>query len=276
VLARRADGYHEIESLVSPVTLFDELSFSGREDSSVELLCEHPAIPTDGRNLILRAADLLKIRTGYRCGATCRLTKRIPIGGGLGGGSSNAASTLLALDSLWNLKLSREELASMAAELGSDVTLFVSGGSAVIRGRGERVQRVPFSWTGVIVLLLPPFSTPTPAVYREWRGEAGPALPIVPTETRNARELMHATFNMLEAPATRVSPPLSELLRLGSKLADRPVRLSGSGSTLFTAFEEDAEARVFAARAAEELQVGTQIVRMTEGIEAVSVPGTST
>ena len=145
VLGRRDDGFHEIESLVSTVTLYDELAFTSRGDSIIELTCDEPSIPTDGRNLIVRAADLLASQSGCRQGATCHLTKRIPVGGGLGGGSSNGASALMGLSGLWELDWPKERLMAPAGQLGSDVCLFLSGGSAVISGRGERIKPVLYA-----------------------------------------------------------------------------------------------------------------------------------
>lgn len=268
VIARRGDGFHEIESLVSPVTLYDELVFSGRADSSFELLCEHPAIPRDDRNLVARAARLLAGRSGTASGVTCVLTKRIPMGGGLGGGSSNAAATLLALNQLWSLDWPMERLLPLAAELGSDVPLFMERGSAIIRGRGEQVERVTVGWSGWIVLLLPDFAVSTAEVYRAWQPECVTANPHPPWPVSHlgAAALMQQSFNMLEAPALRIVPALEDLLAGAASLAGRPVRMSGSGSSLFTAFDRRSEAERFAQRIREsQPRLATCLVQLVDG-----------
>ncbi len=271
VLYRREDGFHEIESLVSAVTLYDELLFSGRADSAHVLYCDHPDVPGDERNLICRAADLLANASGRKLGFDCRLTKRIPIGGGMGGGSSNGAVALMALNRLWGLGWPFERLAPLAAELGSDVSFFLNGRTAVIRGRGERVEPVELGWRGFVVLLLPGFSVSTPAVYREWSRQQGasPAIEKVKEAGEvpaigSAADWMRATFNMLEEPAMVVSPPLRAVFERATALADRPVRISGSGSSLFTAFDSESEAQAFAGMAQRDLNVRIVVVQPAE------------
>ncbi len=278
VLRRRDDGYHDIESLVSAVTLYDELTFSAVDavavdgidgngtdgvSSTVELVCNHPAVPTDDRNLILKAAAALSGPAGRRLKLRCSLDKRIPVGGGLGGGSSNAAATLLALNRLWSLNWSVEQLMPVAAGLGSDVPFFLHGGSAVIRGRGEQVEPVQVEWGGWIVLLLPVLSISTGAVYAEWRTEGElkgthqDEWPIINTVGR-----MEHTFNMLEEAAMRVCPELREMLGLSTELAGRPVRLSGSGSSMFSAFDTREEAERFSERVGQGLGLRTCLVQL--------------
>jgi 4-diphosphocytidyl-2-C-methyl-D-erythritol kinase len=270
VLGRRADGYHEIESLVSTVTLYDELRFAPRPDGRFELACDAADLPTGGENLIVRAADLLGRRAGCPSGAFCRLSKRIPLGGGLGGGSSNAAATLLALNRLWSIGWPRERLGQLGAELGSDVPLFLHGGTVLMRGRGERVEPVRLGWRGWIVLVCPRISVSTAAVYRAWRaGAVGPEGEPIPADDggANAVEWMRRTFNMLETPAMEVCPLLRTLHERLGELSGRPVRVSGSGSTLFTAFDARLEAEGFARQSASELGLVTHVVRLAEECE---------
>lgn len=268
VITRRADGYHEIESLVSPITLYDELTLTGRAGSELELSCEHPAVPRDESNLIKRAARKLSELSGCTLGATCRLVKRIPPGGGLGGGSSNAAATLVGLNRLWSLNWPVERLHPIAAEIGSDVPLFLAPGSAIIRGRGERLQQTAVAWRGWLVLLLPPFAISTAAVYKAWGSiQAAPNLEeLQPVSDLDAVVLMRRTFNMLEAPAISIEPRIGALLRSAEALAGRPVRMSGSGSTVFTAFNRRSEAAEFAGRVQERLAgIQTRLVQLTDG-----------
>lgn len=271
VLGRRADGYHELESLVAPVSLGDDLRFVVRSEPGVKLICAAPGVPVDESNLIVRAARRLAEAGGIRSGLECTLTKRIPAGGGLGGGSSDAAATLMALNRLWHLELSGPRLMELAAELGSDVPLFLAGGPVVMRGRGERVEPVTPGWRGWVVLVFPGVFVSTAAVFKAWRadGEAasgGPGacradLAWFTEPCRSAVEWMERTFNMLEAPAREVCPLLGELADRLRPMAGRAVRMTGSGSTLFTAFDEEYEAEGFAARVRSELEIKAGVVR---------------
>jgi len=268
IIRRREDGFHEIESLVSAVTLYDDLTFSPVKDSAFSLTCDTPDVPVDERNLIWQAASLLADEAPGAGGVTCRLTKRIPVGGGLGGGSSNAAAALKVLNRLWSLDWPTERLQSLASRLGSDVPFFLYGGSAVIRGRGERVEVVKLGWRGWIVLLLPGFSVPTGSVYDAWRpveppGDWAPVGMEPGGADRLAVERMERAYNTLEGAAMRVAPALRELVDRSAVLAARPVRVSGSGSTLFTAFDTQSEAWRFAELASEELQLSTCVVQLS-------------
>ncbi len=264
VMSKRLDGFHEISSLVSTVTLYDELEFREDKGSDDVLECDHPEVPTDARNLVCRAVNLLSERAGRRPNVCCRLVKRIPVGGGLGGGSSNGAATLIALNQFWDLRLPPERLAELAAELGSDVSLFLEGGSAVISGRGEKVRPTRLAWHGWIVLLMPGLSVSTAAVYRVWRPGRSEGGPVEPPRAGTAVEWMNGTFNMLETPAVEVCPALGTIQRQAARIAGRPVRVSGSGSTLFTAFDRPEEAEAFARSAGQELGIRTEVVQPTE------------
>ena len=271
VVGRRADGFHEIESLVSAVTLYDELAFTGVADSVIELVCDGSDLPTDERNLVVQAATLLAGATGCQRGMSCRSRKRIPVGGGLGGGSSNAASTLEALYRLWEVELSADRQAALAARLGSDVSFFLHGGSAVMSGRGEIIRPVRLAWRGWIVLLMPAVSISTAAVYAAW--EPGESPPASATDrlvagkagvAANAVAWMEGTFNMLEGPVMKVCPAMQEFIGIAAALAGRPIRVSGSGSTLFVAFDTRAEAERFALSAGEALGIRTEVVQPVE------------
>ncbi len=277
VIRRREDGYHELESLVLTVTLHDQLTFSLRSDDRFILTCQDATLPCDDRNLVCRAAAALaaEARRGAApgpLGASCHLEKRIPIGGGLGGGSSNAATALQALNRLWGLDWPVDRLAAIAAGLGSDVPLFLHGPAAVISGRGERVRPVRLGWPIWIVLILPGFPIATADVYRAWRpSEAGPAVEsedpagwVLADRQNRAVRLLERAYNMLEPPAMRACPPLRGLLDQLAALAGRPVRLSGSGSTLFTAFDDRPEAEAFAGRTGEQAGLETRVVRPME------------
>ncbi len=154
VLGRRDDGYHEVRSLMQAVNLCDVLTFKLAEKVSFE--CTEPSLQNT-ENLVVKAAELLRRVTGYSRGASIKLEKCIPWGTGLGGGSSDAAATLLALNELWDTRLEISELLPLAAKLGSDVPFFIYGGTALTEGRGEKVTPLhPIS--GWFVILVPPLS----------------------------------------------------------------------------------------------------------------------
>ena len=178
VLGRREDGYHEIASVMQTIGLFDELRFAPSDQ--LTLHCNLPELE-DRTNLVLRAAELLKVHAGYPGGAEIYLDKHIPLASGLGGGSSDAAATLVALNQLWGLDLGHEDLLQLAAALGSDVPFFLRGGTALAEGRGEKITPLPpmCQPQKEMVLLVPPVALPnktatmygrlTPELYTDGR-----------------------------------------------------------------------------------------------------------
>ena len=175
VLARRGDGYHEIETLMVPIGLFDTLTACANPTGEVRLTCHQAAVgaddatfgtlPPERENLAWRAAQLLRQRAGVEQGISLELVKRIPSAAGLGGGSSDAAAALLAANALWNLDWTPAALAELAAELGSDVPFFLAGGAAICRGRGERVAAVGGLLPLHFVVVRPPVGLSTAEVY---------------------------------------------------------------------------------------------------------------
>lgn len=264
VLRRRPDGFHEIASLVSPVTLYDELALETAQAPGVALTCDRADLPCDERNLVVRAAWLLAERAGIEPRLCGRLTKRIPMGGGLGGGSSNGALALTMLSELWGLGWGRAALWELAARLGSDVPFFLLGGSGILRGRGERVDAACVDFRGWIVLLFPPFSISTAAVYGAYRPNEAMDGEVEPAAGLDATAWMRRAFNNLEAPALAVCPALGDVMRGAQELAARPVRMSGSGSSLFTAFDESEQAGRFAHDAMRRLGLETCIVQVAD------------
>lgn len=164
---KRPDGFHAIDTVMVNVSLFDELTFE--ESPSISMTCSDPTLPTDGSNLVVKAAQRLKELSGFAGGAKIHLEKKIPAGGGMGGGSSDAANTLLALNRFWQLNWPVEKLQPIAAELGSDIAFFLYGGWQRCRGRGEIVEMIPGASdfpTIPLLLVLPPLHCATPAVYK--------------------------------------------------------------------------------------------------------------
>lgn len=249
IVAKRPDGYHAIESLMLPVDLCDELEFE-RTDGELALTCDAPGIPTDGRNLVMKAAEALRRRTGTRRGAAIQLKKTIPHEAGLGGGSSDAATTLFVLNELWELNLSPTELAAVAAEIGSDVAFFLVQSAAWCTGRGEIA--VPES-TGQpldAVIIKPSVGLSTKEIYGR---VSVPARPVDGTPAREALRagdkdaLGRALFNRLQAPAFAVAPAVESLYRELAALGPLGCQLSGSGSALFALCRDALEANRIAA-----------------------------
>lgn len=254
VLGRRADGFHELESWAVPIALTDELRFEAADDFRL-IIEPHAAAPlaNDASNLIHRAALALADAAGQAVRVRIRLVKGIPIGGGLGGGSSDAAATLSALNELWNLNWSIDQLAAIGATLGSDVAFFLTGGQAVMRGRGEVLARAR-GWQGFAAVIVPPYGLSTTDVYRCHarraeiaRTDARSRSTASPWETRDigADRLLPMLFNDLEAAAFEVEPRLAELHARLSRGGGRIVRMTGSGSCLFTLFDDESHAQAW-------------------------------
>jgi 4-diphosphocytidyl-2-C-methyl-D-erythritol kinase len=229
------------------------------------LECDDPTLPCDASNLIIRAAKAVVDELGAaRSQLHVRLEKRIPTGGGLGGGSSDAARTLLGLNRLWKLNWQTSRLAQIASTLGSDVPFFLSGPSSVCSGRGEIVQPIARPRPRWAVLILPDYAISTPAVYRkfdEMRLADRAAIERQPDWQQwaelSAGPLLARLANDLEPPAFALCPELARLRPQIEQSIGRPVRMSGSGSSLFTLFDENAEALSNAARIEEQHGVRT-------------------
>ncbi len=267
---RRPDGFHEIESLVVAVTLFDELTIASRQEPGIELVCNDERLPCDSRNLVYRATERLAQEAGVTPAVHVRLEKHIPMGAGLGGGSSDAAATLLALSRRWQLSWPLSRLAALGAELGSDIPLFFRMPAAVVRSRGEHVEPVAFDWPGLFTLILPNIHMSTPEVYRRWKpsDQLPSAAAALAASDQPAEQLARTLGNMLEPPAFEHSPALAELHARAESLCPHPVRLSGSGSSLFTPFDSRSEADTFASRVQQQLGLETRVVQCltTSGI----------
>ena len=275
---RRADGFHPLLTWMTTVALFDTLTFVRRRrgdsaDSSDSpsppqrdaqwfvLSCDRPDLPAGSDNLVVKAATALAdaiSRDGE--GSTGRserldrvsafLAKRIPSGAGLGGGSSDAAATLIGLAALWKLKWSAARLSAIAAGLGSDVPFFLSGPSSVCTGRGEIVRPVAPPDMKWATLVLPTFAMPTPAVYRRFdEMNLGRDENVAAEEDwlawskLSAAELMPRLVNDMEPAAFSLRPELGELRAKLERELSQVVRMSGSGSSLFTLFDDADEAR---------------------------------
>ncbi|MBB6451521.1 4-diphosphocytidyl-2-C-methyl-D-erythritol kinase [Geomicrobium halophilum] len=167
VLAKRSDGYHEVEMIMTEVDLADRIDLTGRSDEKIVVEMSEGFLPLDNRNLAFQAAQKLKDRYRIRAGVTITIQKNIPVAAGLAGGSSDAATVLRALNAMWELSLSKETLASIGAEIGSDVAFCVHGGTAKAVGRGEKIERLPVPPPCWVVLAKPPIGVSTGDIYRQ-------------------------------------------------------------------------------------------------------------
>ncbi len=170
IAGKRPDGFHELDTVFQSIDLTDEIEADGA--TRIELVCDDPNLPTGPGNLVHRAAVRLASAHGIRRGARIRLTKRIPVGAGLGGGSSDAAVALVLLARLWEIETSVLSLSAIAGEIGSDVAFFLVGGTARGTGRGEILAPLPDGRERRLVLVVPPFSISTASVYSRWRAAA--------------------------------------------------------------------------------------------------------
>jgi 4-diphosphocytidyl-2-C-methyl-D-erythritol kinase len=248
VTARRPDGYHELRTLLVAVSLFDALTFAPA--ASIRLSCTDPKLGNGPENLIVRAAEVLRRHVGIRAGAVIVLTKRIPVAAGLGGGSSDAAATLVGLNRLWKLRLGRDELIRLAAELGSDVPFFLRRPAAWCTGRGEVVTPWPMGRRLHVVLACPPFGLQTADVYKRVavpRRQVASAAMMEAVAAGDVEEVGRRLHNRLQQPALALRPELDEWM--GRLAATKPLGslVSGSGSTVFALGRDAADARRIAA-----------------------------
>jgi 4-diphosphocytidyl-2-C-methyl-D-erythritol kinase len=252
VLGRRPDGFHEIRTVMQAVSLFDELTLTREGGSEIEFHCADPGVPAGEENLVVRAALLLKRRYAVKEGARIGLKKHIPLGGGLGGGSSDCAAALGALRKLWNVDATDEELEQMGAELGSDVPFFFHQGTALCEGRGEKVSPIRCGASLNYVLVLPGIQVSTPEVYKR-------ASPALTSSARNIKLVLEALkegdveglgralYNDLQEPAFQVESRLREMMGRLEALQEQHRALgkllSGSGSSIFLLHRNESESK---------------------------------
>ena len=252
ILGKRADGFHELETVMHPVNVCDEISFA-RSGTGVQLTCSHPELPVDSRNLVFRAATTFLAEAKISAGVKLHLEKKIPMAAGLGGGSGNAATTLLGLNELFGNPLKAAQLQTIAASLGSDVPFFLQTKPALAVGRGEQVQSLePFACLrGTAILLVHPgFGISTPWAYKELarfpsalNGERGRAQKLV--MALRGSDLAAAGkdfYNSLEAPALEKFPVLALYQEFFREHGAAVSLMSGSGSTTFAIFANQAKA----------------------------------
>jgi 4-diphosphocytidyl-2-C-methyl-D-erythritol kinase len=242
VLGRRPDGFHDIETIMAQLDLADRLEVELKDSLGIEFSCSDPSLPTDGSNLVCKAVAAFAAATGRDFGVRIHLEKNIPHGAGLGGGSSDAAAVLKALNELLGVGFSVEELENLAASIGSDVPFFIRCVPAVCRGRGERIEPVQGVPDAELILVKPPFPVSTAWAYGAWAAAPKSNATFAPKFGSNSM------VNDLEAP---VFSKHLQLPVLKCWLAGQPgvvaAMMSGSGSTVFAVLDgagEDLDGRV--------------------------------
>lgn len=279
------DGYHDVATAYQAVSLCEEVWAFPADDFSVSFRgpVDCSTLAVDGTNIAIKAARLLARRAGYRGGVRLEVTKRVPIAGGMGGGSADAAATLIACDSLWGTLLSREDLHGLASKLGADVPFALTGGTAIGTGRGDQLSpalaKGTFSW----VLAFADFGMSTPAVYSELdRHRDRHAQDIFPATTSpfvdanvlqalragDPHMLAESLHSDLQAPALHLAPKLAEVLELGERSGALAGIVSGSGPTVaFLAADSDSAASLQLALSASRLSV----VRVTGPVHGARI-----
>lgn len=275
VLGKRADGFHALDTVMASVDLHDSLTFDLH--SEILMACSDPTLPTDERNLVMKAARLLAKDSGGGRGARINLQKHIPAGGGMGGGSSDAAATLLGLNQLWNLNWPIERLQPLAAELGSDVAFFLHGGWRRCLGRGEIVERLSGSetWPAVrLLLVLPPLQVATPRVYQlleapAWDGKSGARnLTALEKQLESDFRSLNGTRDLklqndLIAPARRAEPRLEALQQVLQQHRFGRWSMSGSGAAHFVVAAAGDDGSELAEALTTKFELGTRVLTAT-------------
>ena len=253
ILGRRPDGFHELETIMQPLRLHDHLTFQPARQG-VELTCSDPNLPTDAGNLVQRAATAFLQTANLRQGVQIHLEKKIPLAAGLGGGSGNAATTLLGLNELLGHPLAAPQLHAIAASLGSDIPFFLQAKPALATGRGENIQPLapfPALHGAALLLIHPGFGISTAWAYQQLarfpdalQGRLGRAQELVELlQTADLATASAAFYNSLEAPALGKFPLLALVQEFLCAYGALATLMSGSGSTTFAIAPEETEAR---------------------------------
>ncbi len=241
VLGKHEDGYHEIKSIMQAVSLFDDLGFE--KDDRIKMSCNLEALESPC-NLVLKAAEALKKKTGYTGGANIRLDKNIPLDSGLGGGSSDAAAALIGLNKLWSLGLAPGELAGIAIDIGSDVPFFISGGTCLVEGRGEKIFPLPDIDKAYFLVVRPEIVVQpgkTGRLYGMLGAGAfteGRFADIAGEKIRNEHKVgPHLLYNAFDKIAFRAYAEMEDFWVRFSRAAGGEIHLAGSGPALFAVAE---------------------------------------
>ncbi len=269
ILGRRTDGYHELETLMVAITIFDTIVFSTTVEDQVRLTCSTPPggrarevamgnganllgdVPESGKNLVVRAVQRLREAAGVTAGAAIHLIKRIPSAAGLGGASSDAASALRAANEAWQLGWPPAELARLSADLGSDIPFFFGHGAAICRGRGERIEPLSVPASLHVVVVRPPEGLSTALVYRHClpaRQRVAVEPLVAALQRGDSSGIARHLLNRLEPAAANLTPWIARLRNVFDRLDCLGHQMSGSGTSYFGICRHARHARRVAAR----------------------------
>ena len=239
VIGKRADGYHELETILQTITLHDTIHLTATDGPEINLSCDDRSLPTGTRNLVYRAAQALQARFGQDRGARIRLEKRIPLQAGLGGGSSDAAIALIGLAYLWNLKGSFTELTEIAATLGADVPFFLNGGTARGTGIGTQLTRLPDVLEKFLLILKPNANVSTAQAYQALNAPSLTTLSgnTILSGSLAQQNLDHAQANDFESVVFRLGAEIERAKTALTRAGAGQATLAGSGSAVFGIFD---------------------------------------
>lgn len=252
IIRKRADGYHDLETVMQSIELYDRIEFRP-DDREISLSAEGDAVPSGRDNLVCRAAEKLRTACSVQKGVQIRLIKNIPVGAGLGGGSSDAAAALLALNNMWQTGLTLEQLMKIGGQIGSDVPFCLLGGTAIARGRGELLEKLPPCPGMGLVLVKPPFAVSTASVYRAFSPAAvykRPDNPALENAIRhsNINKIAKNLANVLEQVTIKMYPVIAEIKKKLVEAGAMAALMSGSGPTVFGLTADIESARAVAGR----------------------------
>lgn len=257
---RREDGFHDLETLMAPINLFDSLSIVRTDDEQIDLQCkwvdglpvtQRAEMPAPENNIVTKALSLLRDAAGVSDGAAVELTKRIPAQAGLGGGSSDAAAALVGANEIWNLNWSREQLAEIGGQIGSDVPFFLFNSLARCTGRGEIIEPLRMRGSLSCVVVKPDFGLSTPEVFRHVQVPAKPKSSLRMLEALanfDPHGIAGGVFNRLQSAAESLTPWIEQISRRMDKLSVWAHQLSGSGTSYFAICRNQRQARHVAAK----------------------------
>jgi len=267
ILKEREDGYHEIRTILQKISLRDTLYFSLRKEKGISIKADFPTLPTGKSNLVYKAVQSMMRESGYRGGILVEIKKRIPLGAGLGGGSSNAATTLKAMDQLLNLNVSKKRLMEMGLEIGADVPFFFLGGAAVGSGIGERLRKIelPVLW---FVLIYPNFEVSTRWAYENFVLTNQRIHFSLQKFTKTPEGISHILLNHLEEVVSKKYPQIDNMKKILCSAGALAALMTGSGPTVFGIFSDGKSATEAYARIKELAKRRGWIVLKAQSITA--------
>lgn len=237
VLHKREDGYHEVEMVMTTVDLYDHIQLMELEEDTIEISSEQRYVPDDKRNLAYQAASLLKEKYGITKGVRISINKQIPVAAGLAGGSSDAAAVLRGLNKLWKLNLTFEQLAEIGQEIGSDIAFCIYGGTALAKGRGEQIIKLPPPPACWVILAKPAIGVSTKSVYGNLNVDElehpNTNSMIDAIQTNDYKKMCENLGNVLETVTLQLYPTVKQIKDSMLKAGADNVLMSGSGPTVF-------------------------------------------